>query len=185
VFPGLRESKLSRASLSGNELLLGTSQSSETLVDCGCGSGDPPQYSDVTAAFTGCTGAEGGSLCRQRKLMQIVSTGPVPVREEVRATECLPSGDLSTIPGRGASNEAHKATTDVLYGCLSVDDPGRCDDRRDAAMITADILNSLIHVLGQLSNSLTYSIPPTKFFQTSRSQERGALEDLSLAVCSP
>jgi hypothetical protein len=145
--------------------LLGTVQSFEPLVDYGCRSGDPPQYSDVTTAVTECTGTEGGRLCRQRKLMQIVFAGPVPVREEVGATECLPSGDLGTIPRRGASDEARKATTDVLYGSLSVDDPGRCDDRRDAAMVTADILNSLIHVWGQLPNSLAYSTPPTKIFK--------------------
>jgi hypothetical protein len=167
IFLGLVVSKMSRVPPRKNELFLPTSQSSEPLVDCRCRSGDPPQYPDVTTPAKGCTGTARDRLCRQRKLMQIVFAGPVPVREEVRATECLPSGDLGTIPRRGASNEARKATTDVLYGCLSVDDPGRCDDRRDAAMITADILNALIHVLGQLPNSLAYSTAPTEILQTS------------------
>jgi hypothetical protein len=129
---------------------LGTTQFSQPLVDNGCSACNPPHYAGIAAHCTGCTGAECVWLCRQRQLMQIVPAGSVPVGEEVGATECIPGGDWGTVPGCGASEEAHAATADVLYGCLSVDHPGRCDDRGDAAMVSAYILNSLIHVVGQL-----------------------------------
>lgn len=80
------------------------------------------------------------------EVVQVVSPTTVPIGIQIEAAESFSNTDVNFVPGTRASDKACVAAQDLLNCALQVDDARNRHEGRDAAPISANELNALVHV---------------------------------------